>query len=282
MLLTLVVSACGDLPKPFDHAQQGTPVDHDLLSLPDGPGILVMPVEDAPDAVSDRLVAAMVAGFARANVPASARDSNRSSYFLESRVVWATMRPGHTKILLLWLLRGHDGTVVGRHLQQEVTRAQEWETASPILFAAIAANAVPPLARLVQDEDQEMATLVSDLKVAVASVDGAPGDGNSTLARAVAFLLEQAGMTVIPDFDNADAIVLGAVDVGPPRDGTQSIVVDWSVIDTVGAEIGAINQANNVPAGALDGPWGEIAFAIATGAAEGIVSLLDRKAATQQ
>ena len=60
------------------------------------------------------------------------------------------------------------------------------------------------------------------------------------------------------------------------------MAVDWSVIDPDGEEIGSINQANNIPAGALDGPWGDIAFAIATGATEGIVALLDRIAATQQ
>ena len=80
----------------------------------------------------------------------------------------------------------------------------------------------------------------------------------------------------------ADAIVLGAVDLGPPRDGTQSIAVDWRVIEPSGDEIGTISQANSIPAGALDGPWGDIAFAIASGAAEGILTLLDRLAATPQ
>ncbi len=282
LAMALAVAACGDLPKPFDHAQQGTPVDHDLLSLPDGRGIMVMPIEDAPDKISDRLVTAMVAALARANVPASARDSNRSSYFLESRVVWTTVKPDRTRIVLLWQLRDHDGRIVGRHLQHEETSAREWDTAAPILFAAIAANATPPIARFVQDEDQEMAALASDLKVAIGPVEGAPGDGNATLARAVAFLLEHAGMTVVSDIGWADAIVLGTVDLGPPRDGTQSMAVDWSVIDPDGEEIGSINQANNIPAGALDGPWGDIAFAIATGATEGIVALLDRIAATQQ
>jgi hypothetical protein len=223
----------------------------------------------------------MLAGFARANVPASDRDSNALSYFLESRVVWATLAPGTTKILLLWQLRDHDGKIVGRHLQREETRAQEWDTASPILFAAIADAAVPPIARLVQDEDQEVVVLTSDLKVAIAPVEGGPGDANATLARAVTFLLEEAGMTVVTGLDEADAIVLGAVDLGPPLDGAQSIAVDWSVIKPSGEEIGTINQANTVPAGALDGPWGDIAFAIASGAAEGILTLLDGFAATQ-
>ena len=76
--------------------------------------------------------------------------------------------------------------------------------------------------------------------------------------------------------------MLGTVNLGPPQDGAQSIAVDWSVIEPGGAEIGTISQANSIPAGALDGPWGDIAFAIASGAAEGILTLLDRLAATPQ
>ena len=34
LAMALAVAACGDLPKPFDHAQQGTPVDHASLACP--------------------------------------------------------------------------------------------------------------------------------------------------------------------------------------------------------------------------------------------------------
>ena len=46
------------------------------------------------------------------------------------------------------------------------------------------------------------------------------------------------------------------------------------VADEEGEELGSVTQSNVVPVGALDGPWGNIAHAVADGGAEGVVVLL--------
>ena len=56
------------------------------------------------------------------------------------------------------------------------------------------------------------------------------------------------------------------------------MTVSWTVTQANGHELGTIEQANDVMKGTLDRPWGDLAFIIAEGAAEGIVDLLRRTA----
>jgi len=68
-------------------------------------------------------------------------------------------------------------------------------------------------------------------------------------------------------------MVLGSVNVSAHEDG-QLVEVHWSVINEEGEELGSVTQSNVVPVGTLDGPWGNIAHAVADGGAEGVGVLL--------
>ena len=45
-----------------------------------------------------------------------------------------------------------------------------------------------------------------------------------------------------------------------------------------GSEIGTVAQENDVPAGLLDGPWGDVAYTVALAAQDGIMQLIARGA----
>ena len=45
-----------------------------------------------------------------------------------------------------------------------------------------------------------------------------------------------------------------------------------------GSEIGTVVQENDVPAGLLDGPWGDVAYTVAVAAQDGIMALIARGA----
>ena len=62
--------------------------------------------------------------------------------------------------------------------------------------------------------------------------------------------------------------------VGKAADGKQPIQIDWMVRDPQGKRLGTVSQKNDIPAGSLDGAWGQTADAAAAAAAQGIIKLL--------
>ena len=48
-----------------------------------------------------------------------------------------------------------------------------------------------------------------------------------------------------------------------------------------GGEIGTVGQENDVPAGLLDGAWGDVAYMVAVSAQDGIMELVVRGAPQQ-
>ena len=45
-----------------------------------------------------------------------------------------------------------------------------------------------------------------------------------------------------------------------------------------GGEIGTVGQENDIPAGLLDGAWGDVAYMVAASAQDGIMQLVSRGA----
>ena len=52
--------------------------------------------------------------------------------------------------------------------------------------------------------------------------------------------------------------------------GEESVTIVWRVRDSRGQEIGTIDQSNRIPAGSLNGNWGDIAYAVADAATVGL------------
>jgi len=69
-------------------------------------------------------------------------------------------------------------------------------------------------------------------------------------------------------------VLKGRVEMSPPREGKQQVKVRWILAGADGRELGQVSQENAVPAGSLDGSWGDVAYAVATAAAPGIADLL--------
>lgn len=109
-------------------------------------------------------------------------------------------------------------------------------------------------------------------------VSGAPGDGNATLAAALARELASSGASFV-DAKGAALRIEGRVAVGPPKDGKQSITIDWRVHDKDGRALGTVSQKNEIPQGSLDGEWGRTADAAAAAAAQGIIKLIPTRSA---
>ncbi|WP_026988144.1 hypothetical protein [Fodinicurvata fenggangensis] len=112
-------------------------------------------------------------------------------------------------------------------------------------------------------------------EVIVLPIEEAPGDGRESLEIAMMQVLRDAGVPVrrVPEIQ--DFLLEVDVELGAPREGMQRIQIVWTLLSARDfSEIGTLTQDNQIPAGSLDGEWGETAYAISRAAADGLVELL--------
>lgn len=109
----------------------------------------------------------------------------------------------------------------------------------------------------------------------VPTVEGAPGDGQTSLTSAIKQQLNSRGIALAKSGQQAAYMVRGEVKLTPAaQSDKEEIAIEWRVIDPSGRKLGTVSQRNSIPKGSLDGAWGQTANAAASAAAEGIVKLL--------
>lgn len=109
--------------------------------------------------------------------------------------------------------------------------------------------------------------------IIVRHVEGAPGDGNQSLTLAIREALRARDLQVTDDPRQAAFVLQGQVVIGPPAGGRQPAKIVWHVTTHNGGLVGKATQENAIPAGSLDGPWGQVAYLIANAAVDGIQEL---------
>ena len=119
----------------------------------------------------------------------------------------------------------------------------------------------------------------SEVMALVAPVSGAPGDGQKSLTAALKKRLFAGGVKLASAPARNVYTVKGNVVLTDASGGKQNIHIDWQVIDPNGKKLGTVSQQNTIPKGALSGPWGPIADAAASAAADGIIKLIPRSRA---
>ena len=279
MLLCLcaagLVGACQPLPQPF------APKDNDanaLLRPGLRTGIVVHEVEGAPAPASKALAAAMAAALRASDIPASTYAANRQSFSLAGRAQAAPLDSVRDEIRISWELSDSRGSVVGRHRQTAQALNPAWERGAPALLQALAARAAPEIARLLGADAAPAAPPAARPRLVLLPVDGAPGDGRTSLTRAMAYHLRRGGLEPSEAITDDSVVLLGSVRVTDGAPGMQMVDITWTAIRADGTELGTVTQGNRVAAGTLDGPWGDIAFAVAEGGARGVAELLGRMA----
>jgi len=109
--------------------------------------------------------------------------------------------------------------------------------------------------------------------IIVRHVEGAPGDGNQSLTIAIRDALKGRDLQVTDDPRQAAFVLQGQVAIGPPAGGRQPAKIVWHVTTHNGGLVGKATQENAIPAGSLDGAWGQVAYLIANAAVDGIQEL---------
>lgn len=273
LALLFCLAACQPLPHPFADAvrsQPGAPP----LSPPDSAGIAVMPVAGAPAPLAGQLAQAMAKALRDADVPASTMAHNQHSYRLYGAATQAPQGTAEATVTVVWRLETAAGRSLGSPAGTAAAPAAAWRQGDPHLATRLAGAAAPAIAALVEGDAPLPAQGIGPV-VAVQGVTGAPGDGSRTLAQAIGTALKRANLTVAATPGaKASFILTGRVLMSPPAAGKQDVKVSWILARPDGSEVGLVRQENAVPAGSLDGAWGDVAYAVAAAAAPGIARLI--------
>jgi len=265
--------------------------------------VALAPIVGAPEAVSSQMAAQLQGSLERQRVQV-VKAGEKSDYTLRGYMV-AAKEKTNVKVSYIWDLTDPAGKRANRIQGEEMVKAgtgDVWTSVSPqvtqtisdktatSLAASLAsltptssnANApvgvgAPPATTPVETASLQATPPAASRATAgtkVATVTGAPGDGNSALENAMRQELQQAGLGS-GQSGQPSYTVAGKVTVGAAKDGKQPVRIDWKVTDPAGATLATVTQNNDIVAGALDGQWGAIANDAAQGAAIKIKTLID-------
>jgi len=294
--LLMALAACGDPPSPFQHQ---TPFSNPLLRPGLRGGVIVAPVAtpNHADLPGDVLTDAVVLALREAEIPAmtQAEAAPSAGPAPLARPARAPVRPtlrgelgqapanssgANGPLRLTWRLVASDGHEIASFVSEPRGSDADWQSLSPALRAAISADVVRGVERYLDEAEGLPPEIKALPKVTIAGIDGVAGAGPQAMARALEYHLKQAGLTVGDALADDGAIVMGAIEIKPVavRGGQpfDNLKVSWTVLRPDGRELGVISQANDVPRGALQGAWGDLAFLIAEAATPGIIDLLEQ------
>lgn len=275
----LGLAACGDLPQPF----RGRPGELAARLARPPTYRLAVPVPTAslqePGLAADYAQALADALLAQA-VPAVAGDPLPLDWVVE---VTATRQA--SGIQPRYVLRNADGGVLGE-TGGRMVGTRDWQAGDSEGLRRVAAEGAAAVAALVARVDavrrtgDERAVGAGPRVVLLRPVRGAPGDGNRSLTARMSDRLAALGFQVQDQAEGAGYAVEGAVEVVPSGRGLQRVEIVWVISRRDGNDLGRVLQLNEVPAGSLDGLWGDIAFVVAQEAAGGVRDVISNAEAT--
>ncbi len=270
LLVLLALAGCGDLPRPFQGQPGATAM---RLAQPPPARLAVVTTPDpnlTPPAAGAAYADSLAAGLQALEVPAFAGAAQQGDWKLTA----------HTELRdkdVVQAFRVQDATGKDRGATEGPPMpAANWVNASATTLREAAAADVPAIADLlsrIQGTDMKAdpnSLYNRPARVWISDVQGAPGDGNQSLAVQLRRELAKLGPMVQDHQAGADFTINGMVQATPQAGGMQRINIRWLVRNASGREIGDISQGNDIPAGTLNGYWGDVAVVVGKEAAGGV------------
>jgi hypothetical protein len=276
LAVTLLLTACGDLPEPFIGNPGATAR---RLAMPATPPMLaVQPPADPllSTQVKDDFADLLALSLQKQEVPSLARKPEKTDW----RLAVSAQRRGDLVVPHYTILDPggrEQGAVDGGAVS-----AAGWTNGVPGTLGPAAEDAAPKILALMlsirrtRDRANPNSLVNRAAKLFVPIVTGAPGDGDTALTKMIRADLAQIGPLVQLTPDGADFVVTGKVTVSPLPKGQQQVEIAWTVTWPSGKVVGKVSQLNAVPAGSLDSYWGDVAAAAAQEASGGIYAVVER------
>ncbi len=250
-----------------------------MLALRDTATVAIAPLKGGPRATAAKLAPAMAEALQKRDIAASDRTMSIASYRLDGRL--QAMPPSGDKaaIVVLWVLRDAYGKSLGERAERIEAAAGDWQQGKDDALARLANASADQIAAMLLDKAPVEAADQGETRLLIGGVAGAPGDGGTALASAITTLLKKQDLAIVSDpKGKADLLLDAAVTVDKPVAGKQHVKIVWRVRRKDGGEIGTVAQENDVPAGLLNGAWGDVAYSVAVAAQDGIMQLIARGA----
>lgn len=278
-LCLIWLAACQPLPQPF-RSQPGERPPATLLR--DGPGLVIEALPGIPAPLDAELAEAVASALRDREIIAFSALAtqvriNRATYRLRSAGATQPTAGDQIDIGVRWRLEAADGTIIG-----EVEQVDRTSRSKPDLktIAAKTAESLLPFLRDPLALEPEPGQIQKAGIVIPTLLGQPPGDGATSLARAMEAVLKLRGLnaTTDPSLFLSDAIkVVGTVTAGPIlSNGARVVAINWVVQLGDGTEIGAVGLENEVPARLLEPRWGETALVVAEASLNGVADLIDR------
>ncbi len=250
-----------------------------MLALKDSASVTIAPIEGMPRATAEKLGPAIASALQEREVAASDKTASIGSYELVGRIQEMAPSNGKAALVALWELRDASGQRLGERAERIEAPATAWQEGKDDAVARLAAASAAQLVTLLQDDAPTEAEIGGRTRLLIGGVAGAPGDGGESLAKAITELLKKQDLAIITDPQAKTDLVLDAeVTIAKAKAGKQNVKIVWRVRRADGSEIGTVGQENDVPAGLLDGAWGDVAYMVAVSAQPGIIELVARGA----
>lgn len=278
LAVLLLLSACGPLPRPFgrDDTDPPNPLADNVFRE----GVEVEPLTGTTRPMGQLLAEAVVKNLEREHEIPAATSLNNSRFILTGHVHLNENDPtARTLISIGWQLDERGGDAVDAFVQDIPVTRLEWDYGAPQILARIGLTTGTRVARMIFGDTDIAANrdrLLGRKGVFVRNVTGAPGDGNASLRRAMIVALSGHGLRLTDDPEKAAFSVGAAVSIAPPEDRMQAVRIIWTVKGVSDETLGSADQANAVPAGSLDGRWGQTAAFVAAAATDGIVGIIEK------
>jgi hypothetical protein len=304
-LAAMMLSACGDLPRPFEGAgREGNP---ELLELHDTGSVRVEAPDGIPDGAAEHLARAMASALRDQDIPAFSDSDTGGTYVVKPNVIAHLDGGDQARLDMTWVLyndkmlaidsmqsTGKIGSKawfagvpqgpeepplnVPREVAKKI-RKLNGEKADPIdlAYGGLVADAAQRIAgRILGDRNSlQQAKL---MQVALFDFEGAPGDGNVALQRSAGAFLKSKGIAVGTEIDDRTVVLSATISVTPVTEKTTQkldrVKIDWVILDNKGKQLGQMGQNNIVPRGRLDKHWGAVASLAAQAAVDALEGAL--------
>ncbi|MDR3438482.1 hypothetical protein [Telmatospirillum sp.] len=252
-ILLSLLTACGPLPRPFEH-QRTSPLLSDQRALAP---VAVPPVDGAPG-----LAEAVAAGLVREEIAASATIAGDGFLVLVGRI-----RSEDGQVRLTWRLSGADGQTITEFRQPLPPGALE-----PAQRPQLAEATVHAALQALRGNDWGPETPPRIPSITIRSVIAPPGFDPAVMTRAMARALRLQGMAVTSG--PADFLLEGRLTITPAKDGQDLFSVDWTLMSPDGHNLATVSQGSPVPHEQVQGEQGSLARDIAEAGAEGIIDVV--------
>ena len=273
--VAMQLAACQPLPHPFadDAPRPGSP----MLTLRDSASVTIAPIDGTPRETAEKLGPAMASALQQREIAASDKTASIGSYELVGKIEEMPSSGDQAALVVVWELRDPSGQSLGERTERLEASADDWEQGREDAVARLAAASADRLAALLQDDAPAEVEAGGHARLLISGVQGAPGDGGESLPRAITEVLKRQEVAIVTDPKaKADFVLDADVVVANPKAGKQNVKIVWRVRRKDGSEIGTVGQENDVPAGLLDGAWGDVAYMVAVSAQDGIMQLVAR------